>query len=139
MARQEPKQHHRSCRCNACVRRRNNRRRQDEERYREEGRPLPQGSQTYEIPRDLPPVYDSGSMEVQDIVDAVRSRTNRQLPPADSDGVLNQRPTQTIRSTPTTTSFPLTTTPPAKQSAGFVIARTMFLVFVLAAFGGGIV
>ena len=139
MARQEPKQHHRSCRCNACVRRRNNRRRMDEQRYREEGRPLPQGSQAYEIPRDLPPVYDSGSMEIQDIVDAVRSRTNRQLPPTDSDGLLNQHPTPTIRSTPTTTSFPLTTTPPAKQSAGFVIARTMFLVFVLVAFGGGIV
>ena len=91
MARQQPNHRH-DCRCNACVRRRNARRRRDEERYREEGRPLPQGSQRYEIERNLPPVYDSRSMDVQDIVESVRNRSGRPIPPARSDSYLD-RPT----------------------------------------------
>ena len=58
MANQEQSRHRSSCRCNACVARRNARRRLEEDRYRASGRPLPQRSQVYEIARDLPPVYE---------------------------------------------------------------------------------
>ena len=91
MARQQPN-HWYDCRCNACVRRRNARRRREADRYSEEGRPLPQGSQLYEIERNLPPVYDSRSMEVQDTVEHVPNRTSRPIPPANSDNYLD-RPT----------------------------------------------
>ena len=126
MAHQQQNHRH-DCRCNACVRRRNARRHRDADRYREEGRPLPQGSQLYEIPRDLPPVYDSGPMEVRDIVESVRNRTNRPIPPTDSDNFLNQRPapTQTIS--------------PPEQSVGRVIGMAAVMVFALALIGGGIV
>ena len=89
MARQQPNHRH-DCRCNACVNRRNARRRREADRYREEGRPLPQGSQLYEIPRNLPPVYDSRSMDVQDIVESVRNRTGGPIPPARSDSYLDR-------------------------------------------------
>ena len=91
MARQQPN-HWYDCRCNACVRRRNARRRREADRYSEEGRPLPQGSQLYEIERNLPPVYDSRSMEVQDTVEHVPNRMSRPIPPANSDNYLD-RPT----------------------------------------------
>ena len=92
MARQQPNHRH-DCRCNACVRRRNARRRLEADRYSEEGRPLPQGSQLYEIERDLPVVYDSRSMEVQDTVEHVPNRTSRPIPPANFDDYLD-RPTR---------------------------------------------
>ena len=80
MARQQPNHRH-DCPCNACVRLRNARRRRDADRYAEEGRPLPQRSQLYEVERDLSPVYDGQSAELQEIADAVRARTGRSAPP----------------------------------------------------------
>ena len=80
MAREQPNHRH-NCPCNTCVRRRNARRRQDADRYAGEGRPLPPRSQFYEVERDLPPVYDGQSAELQEIADAVRARGRRSVPP----------------------------------------------------------
>ena len=91
MASRTPNHRH-DCPCNECVRRRNARRRRDADRYNEEGRPLPQGSQLFEIERGSRPVYDSRSMNTRDIEEIIRRRSNRQIPPTDSGDVLNQRP-----------------------------------------------
>ena len=148
MARQQP-DHRYDCPCNACVRRRNARRRRDADRYAEEGRPLPQGSQTYEIPRDLPPVYSSGPVEVQDIVDAAQSRTSRPIPPTGTGGFSNPNtkfptPTTTAvpggrRGTPQTGGFAPASTPPLAGWTWKTVAQITTMLLVLAAFGGGIV
>lgn len=91
MASRNPNHRH-DCPCNECVRRRNARRRREADRYSEEGRPLPQGSQLYEIERGLPPVYETGPMEVRDIVESVLTRSNRHIPPTHSDDALSQIP-----------------------------------------------
>ncbi len=147
MARQQP-DHRYDCPCNACVRRRNARRRRDADRYAEEGRPLPQGSQTYEIPRDLPAVYSSGPVEIQDIVDAAQSRTSRPIPPTGTEGfsILNPKfpaPTTTAvpggrRGTHQAGGFAPASTPPSKGWTWKTVAQITTMLLVLAAFGGGI-
>ena len=148
MARQQP-DHRYDCPCNACVRRRNARRRRDADRYAEEGRPLPQGSQTYEIPRDLPPVYSSGPLEVRDIVDAGQSKTSRPIPPTGTDGfsILNPKfpaPTTTAvpggrRGTHQAGGFAPASTQPSEGWTWKIVVKAIVMLLVLAAFGGGIV
>lgn len=91
MANRTPNHRH-DCPCNACVRRRNARRRRDADRYNEEGRPLPQGSQLYEIERDLPPACDSRSIDIRRIEKSVRSGSNRQVLPIQSTTVSPVQP-----------------------------------------------
>lgn len=129
MASRQPNHRH-DCPCNDCVRRRNARRRREANRYAEEGRPLPQRSQLYEIERGLPPVYEPGSMEVHDIVDAVRNRTSRQIPPANPDDFLNQR------ASPVQPAVDIDAAPRPSQSGGGM--KGWLIILVIAAAIGGV-
>ena len=83
MTNQEQNRHRSSCRCNACVARRNARRRLEEDRYRAAGRPLPQRSQVYEIARNLPPVYEGEPVESLTVSESARSVSSWSIPPSE--------------------------------------------------------
>ena len=145
--------HRHDCPCNDCVRRRNGRRRREADRSAEEGRPLPQGSQLYEILRDLPPIYDTEPMppasapiptpmpntdlppRVQEVVDDLQGRTrqpavdidtDRRIPPANPDDFMGQR------APPVHPAGNVEATPTPSQSDGGMKGWLFVLLFAVA-------
>ena len=82
------RRHHYSCRCNDCVRQRNARRRRSEERYADQGNPLPSGATWYEVPENHPVRYadDGRPQDDKQVQAGIGGTQQTEFAPPDHEG-----------------------------------------------------
>ena len=117
--------HHHTCRCNACVLRRNAQLRRQERQDIESGHSLPPGSYPYETPGDHPVTYEDEVEATRPAYTRIDDTEGRGNPPErvrdDSDAARNQPPSQPepprADEPPDEAAQPVATAPPSQAGA----------------------